>query len=119
MIGVCERCGAIGKIERHHPTCRACRGAYMHPDFTSRLCIPCHRGAHAILRALGINDTKVESPSLVAARMAAWFGWMGQAGRPVTFESQTISHIAIVLEEPVRALMQLEAPEEEAESDGH
>ncbi len=54
-----ERClaGCAEPAVAHHPTGRVGRG-YADPAFTVPLCAPCHRQAHAQLRALGL-DTPV------------------------------------------------------------
>lgn len=109
MTATCIRCGAIGPIERHHPTgCDAC-GAYMHTNFTVRLCIPCHRGAHVVLRAIGIDGRRAATPGLVLARLNAFVGYMGQAGNASALSGETLVELAIIGEDPVRALRGFES----------
>ena len=109
MTGICARCGVDARIEEHHPTCRGADGFHLHPDFTVPLCIPCHRGAHCMLRSLGINKTIVDSPGLVLHRIAAFDSYMAMSDCPVVLGSEVARRRASALEDPVRALLRYEA----------
>ena len=56
MTGLCSLCGHRGRVERHHPTRRPCRGApYFDVGFTVPLCCPCHALVHQVLRVAGLD----------------------------------------------------------------
>ena len=56
MTGLCSLCGRLGRVERHHPTRRPCRGApYFDVGFTVPLCCPCHALVHQVLRVAGLD----------------------------------------------------------------
>jgi hypothetical protein len=53
---VCSLCGRVGRVERHHPTRRACRGAaYFDRDFALPLCVRCHGQVHQVLRTVALD----------------------------------------------------------------
>ncbi len=52
----CSLCGAVGRIELHHPTRRACRGGhYWDAGFVVALCASCHATAHQLLRVAALD----------------------------------------------------------------
>ena len=56
MTGACSLCCRLGRVERHHPTRRPCRGAaYFDPGFVVELCVPCHARAHQVLRVAALD----------------------------------------------------------------
>ena len=109
MTGVCFRCGVIGRIEQHHPTCRRVDGNYFHPDFKVPFCKPCHDGAHVVLRAEHIERTTIDSDGLVLARVVAFIVWMGMVDSPDCVHVQILRQVATVLTIPLKTLLAHEA----------
>jgi hypothetical protein len=109
MTGVCARCGAIGRIEQHHPTCRRLDRSYFHPNFRVPFCQACHDGAHILLRAEGIEKTVVDSDGLILARVVAFIAWMGMVDRPDSLNVQIAMQVATVLTVPLKNLLANEA----------
>ena len=91
MIGVCARCGAVGPVEGHHPTCRLA-GRPIHPTFVVTICGPtCHAGVSELLRVLGLTRPS-DHPVVLLRRLALFLGWWG---RPL--EVQHVEAVAEVV----------------------
>jgi hypothetical protein len=104
VTGTCARCGAHCQIELHHPLGRDLARIYLDASLVVPMCIPCHRGAHVCLRALGVNHPCEPTPYVVLARASALIGWLSIAGQPITFEPLALGRIALAMEGPVRTL---------------
>ena len=91
MIGMCTRCGALLRVEDHHPTCRLA-GRPIHPNLVVTICGPdCHAGVSELLRVLGLADPS-DHPVVLLRRLALFLGWWG---RPL--EVQHVEAVAEVV----------------------
>ena len=107
MTGECTRCRSIGPIHRHHLTGVDGHGHYIHPELTVRFCIPCHDGAHAILRAQHLDGRKEATGKLILARIQGFLCWMQLISGPHTLDDELLAGITKALEAPLAELQGL------------
>ena len=87
MNGRCVYCDAERAVERHHITGRiAADGAYLDPELTLTLCIPCHHGDHACWRTLDIETGGDAVTALT--RVAFTFARLGDRKEPTVLAPQ-------------------------------
>jgi hypothetical protein len=73
MLGVCERCGAIGPVHRHHPSGRV-GGTPCFPRLVETLCPTCHGSLHAVWRYARLEADGEPDAILLLRRLALWCG---------------------------------------------
>jgi hypothetical protein len=99
----CFRCGADGQVEGDHPT-GTVAGRHVHPEFWLPMCLACHQLRSRIDRRVGIEGGDVLTPWLLIRRLAAWFGCLATAHRPIPVPPEVFRHLALVLLEAANLL---------------
>jgi len=100
VIGKCERCGRVARLEGHHPTCRL-RGRPVHPSFVVNICAAgCHADTSELLRVVGL-DAGSDRPVVLLRRLAVFLGWWERALDPrhVAAVAQVVADLAERIEE--------------------
>jgi hypothetical protein len=73
MVGICESCGAVGPVHRHHPSGRMA-GIPCHPRLTEALCPECHGTLHALWHHARLEADGEPDAILLLRRLACWCG---------------------------------------------
>ncbi len=76
MTGTCRRCGATGRVERHHPTGRIA-GIAIHAVLVALICVACHLAEGDVWREAGLDSTS-PNVAVLLRRLAVWLArWIG------------------------------------------
>lgn len=72
----CWRCWVAEIDVNHHPLLPGPDHAYLYRDLTCGICLPCHQGAHGLLKAANLEVVEDITAAVIDGRIANWLAWL-------------------------------------------